>query len=207
MLSSRQFFVLPVVAAVVALSACGGTDPTPAPVEVSAGFAPVSISPTNFAASKNVATVLTAAPAVALPALVSKEGNAIPAGTLLKFTATPAGASASALSGFTLTNNGATASGILEAGSCKFTITASAAGFTLGQVLTFEPCSIGLNSVGVVADGTIRNASATLSIGQTNVQFTSLPIILTVVNGQAQLSIPGDRGVYATGPVTVVSGS
>lgn len=205
----RQFFTLSSVAAVVALTACGGSDPVPvaAPVLVSAGFAPVSISPTNVEAAKNVVTVLTAAPAVALPALTTKEGTVIPAGTLLKFTAAPAGASATTLSGFTMTSNGVTASGILETGSCKFTITTG--GFEpliAGRVLTFEPCNISLNTAGVVADGTIRTTSATFSTGQSFFDIVGCQVILTVEDGQAKLRIPGDRSVYATGPVTVVSG-
>lgn len=189
---------------VAGLAACGGGSSEPEVPKI-ADLPPVAISPANLTAAKGAAAALVAAPAVTLPALTSKEGVALPAGTTLKFDALPTGASASALSGFTLTNGGSSAKGVLTAGSCIFTVTTAGAGFVAGTVLTFEPCSIDFNTAGVPANGTSTNVAVTIGFGGASVSVPNIPIVVNVVNGVAQIVSPGG-GVIGTGTVTTGTG-
>jgi hypothetical protein len=197
----RKFFALSSVAAAVALTACGGGDD---PVQTAADTPAVAVSPTNVAAAKAAAAGLVVAPAVTLPALTSKEGVVLAAGTTLKFTAAPAGASASTISGFTMTNGTASASGVLEAGSCKFTVTTSTnPALPVGTVVTFDPCNIDFNTAGVPTNGTTANITAALNFGGTTVSVPAIPVSVTVVNGVAQISACGT--VVVTGSVATGS--
>lgn len=194
----RKLFVLSAVASSIALTACGGSDD---PVQTTADTPAIAVTPANITAAKAAVAGLIAAPAVTLPALTSKEGVAVAAGTTLKFTAAPAGASATTISGFTLTSPAGAATGTLEVGSCKLTVTGGV-GFAVGTVLTFDPCGIDFNTAGVPANGTTTNISASVSFGGVTVQVPGVPVTVTVVNGVAQITSGGSvitTGTLATG--------
>jgi len=201
MLKIRNLFILSAVAAAVSLTACGGGGDDP--VQTASDIPAVAVSAATVATAKAAATAMASAPAATLPALTSKEGTAIPAGTTLKFTAAPTGASATTLSGFTLTNAGSTATGVVTAGSCVFTITSAGAGYAVGAVLTFDPCAIDFNTAGVPADGITRNVAVNVSLGGVSVPFTGVPVTVTVVNGVATVTAGG--GTIGTG--TLATGS
>lgn len=199
MFTIRKLFVLSTIAAAAALTACGGGDD---PVQTTKDIPAVAVTPANVATAKAAVTALTSAPAVTLPALTAKEGTAIPAGSTLKFTAAPAGSSATTLSGFELTSGGTTAKGILEAGSCRFTVTTAGAGLVVGQVVTFDPCSIDFNTNGTPANGTTQNVAVSIAFGGTSFSVPAVPVTVTVVNGQAVVSAGGvtiGTGTLATG--------
>ena len=195
----RKFFVLSAVAAAVSLTACGGSDD---PVQTATDIPAVSVSPANAATAKAAATALASAPAVTLPALTSKEGTAIPAGSTLKFLAAAAGTPATSLAGFELTSGGSTAKGTLSAGSCIFTVEVAGAGLPVGTKLTFDPCTIDFNTAGVPTNGTTTNVAVNLSFGGVSVAASGVPVTVTVVNGQAVVSAGGatvGTGSVATG--------
>ena len=199
MFTIRKLFVLSTIAAAAALTACGGGDD---PVQTTKDIPAVAVTPANVATAKAAVTALTSAPAVTLPALTAKEGTAIPAGSTLKFIAAPAGSSATTLSGFELTSGGTTAKGILEAGSCRFTVTTAGANLVVGQVVTFDPCSIDFNTNGTPANGTTQNVAVSIAFGGTSVPVPAVPVTVTVVNGQAVVSADGvtiGTGTLATG--------
>lgn len=193
-------FVLGLTVAVgsLAMVGCGGSDD---PVQSLAATPAVAVTPANITAAKAAAAGLIAAPAVTLPALTSKEGVAVAAGTVLKFTAVPAGASSTTISGFTLTSPAGAATGVLEVGSCKLTVTGGV-GFAIGTVLTFDPCGVTFNTAGVPANGTTTNISASINFGGVTVPVAGVPVTVTVVNGVAQITSGGvvvTTGTLSTG--------
>lgn len=195
----RKLFVLSAIAAAVSLTACGGGDD---PVQKANDIPAVAVSPATAAAAKGAASALASAPAITLPALTTKEGTKIAAGSTLKFLAAATGLPATTLSGFELTSGGSTAKGTLTAGSCIFTVNTAGAGLPVGAVLTFDPCTIDFNTAGVPANGTSQNAVVTLSFGGTSVTVAAVPVTVTVVNGQAVVSAGGatvGTGSLATG--------
>lgn len=195
----RKLFAVSTVAAAAALTACGGGDSiAPTANDVPA----IAVSPTNVAAAKAAAAGLIAAPAVTLPALTSNDTIpvSIPAGTTLKFTAPPTtGTTANTLSGFTLTSGAQTATGIVEVGSCKFTVITGDL-FPPTTVLTFDPCSIDFNTAGLPTNGTTTNITASVKLGGTTVPVPNVPVSVTVVNGVAQIISGGTT--IATGTVS-----
>jgi hypothetical protein len=187
---------------VAGLVACGGGSNAPAPTL--ADTPAVSISPANLVGAKATVGALIGTPAVTLPALTSKEGVAIAAGTTLKLDPVPAGASAGALAGFTLTTGNLTSTGVLEAGSCKFKVTGGNNLPYIGTVFTFDPCSIDFNTAGVPADGTTQTVAVKYSLGGVDVNF-SYSVVVTVVNGVPSIAFAG--GAVYTGTLASGSGS
>lgn len=191
----RKLFVLSTVAAAVALTACGGGDD---PVQTAADVPKVTVSPANLATAKAATAALVAAPAITLPAITPKEGPAIAAGTSLKFTAAPAGSDASTLSGFTMTSGTATATGVMTAGSCRFTVTGGTL-YTVGQVIVIDPCEIDLATGG--ASATTTSVTVALNLGGTAVTTTA-PVTVTITGNTVTVSSGGTTvttGTLSTG--------
>lgn len=197
----RKLFAVSAVVAAASLAACGGSDD---PVQNAADIPAIAVTAANAAAAKAAVTALISAQAVTLPAVTSQEGVAIPAGTTLKFTPVPTGAASNVISGFELTTGASKAIGVLEIGSCKFTVTTAGAGYAVGDVLTFNPCGIDFNTAGVPANGTNSSVPVTITLGGTPVTVPNVVVTVTVVDGKAQISVPGG-GTIGTGNLSTGS--
>ena len=191
--------VLAVAGLVMGLTACGSGDDT---VPKAADIPATTVGTTTVAASKAIATALVGTPAITLPALTGT-GGSIPAGTTLTFTTTT-DTTATALSGFTLKTTQGDNKGVLLAGSCvfKFTEVATGSPFTVGQTITFSPCSFDLNTAGVSATGVQQSVPVAVNFGGA-VVTTTVPVTLTSTGSGVSVQV----GSTVLGTVSVVTGA
>jgi hypothetical protein len=170
----------------VGLAACGGSS---AP--------PVQLVTANATATISGATPAAVATAQAIVTAVLNKTFTFPAVPAMGTTAatTVALAGTGAAPTVAIASGGKKASGTMSFGSCIFKITTSdfvaPSPLAVGNTVTIDPCSLNLQTVGAVANGTPVNTNATLSLG-------------TVVS-DAQQIVASATGVSisSTGVVTV----
>lgn len=176
--------------AVAALVACGGGSD---PVKVV-----VSANTTANATAATTAAVV--GQTFSFPAGVAVLGTTGP--TTLAVSGTAAAQTAAVASG------GQTASGPLTFGSCIMTITASTfpdtSPLALGKTLTVNPCSIGVQTAGLVVtgDSTTSNANVTINFGG----VSSSPIVIPVTVSSSGNVVIGTTAV-GTSTVTITTGT
>lgn len=192
---------LSVIALAAALTACGGGGDD-SPAQTINDVPAVSVSASNVAAVKPLATALaTVQPTISIPTdLVADSGGTIPAGTTLKFTSTT-DTSPTALAGFDLKTTTDDASGVLEAGSCRFRITLVRLGsrYTVGQIIIFNTCAFDLNTSNLVANAGQQNAPLVIRLN--NLALPPVSILVTPVaqtGGQVSIGMPGGGAVPGT---------
>ena len=183
------------MALVAALAACGGggggSDP-----------APVKVAATNTTAN---VTALTVPALVTTPAAVASFPagfGSITGATTISFAgATPT---------FTITNGVNTASGPTTFASCILTVTATSfapgSGLDVGDVLTFNPCTLTATTTGVTANGVAVPRTVVLRLVTPTSDATSNPFTLNVrVDPDGKVYV-GTPGTYI-GTVTLTTAS
>lgn len=190
---------LSVIALAAALTACGGGDDD-TPVQTLNDVPAVPVSASNVAAVKPLATALaTLQPTISISTDLVASGGTIPAGATLKFTPT-SDTSPTALAGFDLKTTTDDASGVLEAGSCRFRITQVRGGtrYTVGQVLVFDPCTFDLNTSGLVANGGQQNAPFVIRLGTVTLPAVNISVTPTANGTQVTITLPGNGTITGT---------
>ena len=169
---------------VVLLAACGGTDPTPAPLPVASANATVNTNATIASAVANTPFTFGAVPALGTTAA-----------TTLAFTST------GTTPAFSISSGGATATGTTNFGSCIFVVASSnfPAGHPLanGATVTVNPCTLNIATAGQPADSIARPRSTTLQLGGTTSTGQSVAI---TINSNGTVTINNT----AAGNVTLV---
>jgi hypothetical protein len=171
---------------VAGLAACGGSS---AP--------PVQVVSTNATATIKGDTPAAVATAQAVVTAVLNKTFTFPAVPALGTTAatTVALAGTGAAPTVAIASGGKKASGTMSFGSCIFKITVSdfvaPSPLAVGNTVTIDPCSLNLQTTGVVANGTPVNTNATLALG-------------AVVSDQQQIAASAAGvSISSTGVVTV----
>ena len=189
---------LSVIALAAVLTACGGGDGGPA--QTLNDVPAVSVSASNVAAVKPLATALaTQQPTIAISTDLVASGGTIPAGATLKFTPTT-DTSPTALAGFDLKTTTDDASGVLEAGSCRFRITLVRLGsrYTVGQIIIFNTCTFDLNTSGLVANGGQQNAPFVIRLGTVTLPAVNISVTPTANGTQVTITLPGNGTITGT---------
>jgi uncharacterized protein (DUF2342 family) len=164
-----MFAAAAIVAGSMGLVACSDSDP----VRSVASNTAVTVTPATATSAKAVVAALPAAGTTfTLPAAVTGTGGAgvIPAGSAMTLKST-SGTSVAAfeVKGADPAN---TMTGVMDAGSCIFRVTATTGtglGFKVGDVFTVTPCSVALNTQGTVADGSNSVVGVAITLGSTTV--------------------------------------
>lgn len=178
--------------AISVLTACGGGgDDGPATV-ATANLAPVSVT-------------TTLAEAVASQPFAF--ANGVPDfGTTAPTTVTLAGTSAAPT--FAIASGGSTASGALSIGSCIFTVTSSTFPSTSplrqGAVITVNPCTLKVATLGAIANGGTVDRNVTLVLRNTDSTPRALPISISPsgevrINGRVLGTVTLGTATGATG--------
>lgn len=191
---------LSVIALAAALTACGGGGGG-GPAQTLNDVPAVSVSASNVSAVKPYATALaTVQPTLSITSdLVADAGGTIPAGSTLKFTATT-DTSPTALAGFDLKSSTDDASGVLEAGSCRFRITVVRLGtrYSPGQVIIFNSCVFDLNTTGLVPNGGAQNAPFVIRLGRFTLPSFNISVTPVANGAQITITLPGGGTITGT---------
>ena len=170
----------------LALVGCGGGD---APTLVVKTDAVTTVSAATVDTTKVLVEAATGA-TFTLPALTFAKDSApadatAPAGSVLEITkkATATGAE---IADFKLSSGADNVTGVIEAGSCRFRVTAAtgvfATNWVVGQTYVQSPCSITLQVVNAPVGGTV-SAPVQLTLGTTTVAATNKTVTVTVEAG------------------------
>lgn len=158
---------------IATLIACGGGGSEPAPTLVAGANTSVAASAAN---ATNVTTAFVAVAKTSNPVTFSNGFSGVdaannPVAVTGSTTVAFSGGTASA-PGFSMTNNGMTATGTTTFGSCTFTFSSSSPfpadhPWGPGKTLKVDPCSLTIPTAGTVANGSSTTQTITLTFGTT----------------------------------------
>lgn len=182
--------------AAVALVGCGGGD---APDLVVQTDAVTTVSPATVGTTKVLVAAASGA-TFTLPTALTFTGTTnatAPAGSVLEINQKP-DATGNEFAGFKLTSGSDSVTGVIEAGSCRFRVTAAtgifASSWVVGQTFVQTPCNITLPVVNA-AVGTTVNVPVVLTLGTTQITAggnKTITITVTAApNGGANISVGG----------------
>lgn len=173
------FAAAAIVTGALSLVACSDSDP----VRTVASNTAVTITPASATAAKAVVAALPAAGSTfTLPAAVTGTGGAgvIPAGSAVTLKST----TGTSVAAFEVkgTDPANTMSGVMDAGSCIFRVTAvtgSGLGFKVGDTFTVSPCAVTVNTAGLPADGTADPVRLDITLGTVSTQLGTASVTVT----------------------------
>ncbi len=194
------FAAAAIVTGALSLVACSDSDP----VRTVASNTAVTITPASATAAKAVVAALPAAGSTfTLPAAVTGTGGAgvIPAGSAVTLKSTT-GTSVAAfeVKGADPAN---TMSGVMDAGSCIFRVTAitgNGLGFNRGDTFTVSPCTVTIVTAGAQADGSSQSRTVNVTLGTVETSIGSVSVTIT---SSGALQIDGST----VGTATFVTGT
>lgn len=195
-----MFAAAAIVAGSMGLVACSDSDP----VRSVASNTAVTVTPATATSAKAVVAALPAAGTTfTLPAAVTGTGGAgvIPAGSAMTLKST-SGTSVAAfeVKGADPAN---TMTGVMDAGSCIFRVTATTGtglGFKIGDTFTVSPCSVTVNTAGAAADGTSQNRTVSVTLGTVQ---TSIGTVAVTITPSGEIQVGGN----SVGTATFVTGT
>lgn len=162
-------WALALIVAAAGLAACGGSDTAPA----------VKIATSNFTTGVTAANVAAfGGQTFSFPGGVAAFGTTATTSLTLGTGTTPT---------FSLRDGADTVTGNMSFGSCIFEVlTSTNPKFRLGQKITVNPCTIGIDTAGSAANGQVATASAYLALGN---QLSTSANAFFVVSPTGQLSL------------------
>ncbi len=178
-------FALALAVAATGLAACGGSDPAP----------PVKIATSNFTTSVTAANVAAfGGQTYSFPGGVAAFGTTATTSLTLGTGTTPT---------FSLQDGADTVTGNLSFGSCIFEVlTSTNPKYQLGQKITVNPCTIGIDTAGSAANGQVATASAYLALGNQLSRSTTAFFVVSP-DGQMSLVVPTLGRTIDLGTITL----